>query len=136
MNRRTVLRTAAVVGAGGLAGCGGAGFSGTVGTNETPLSLEHSHDYDATPSGTRYEVTVTATNKGEDPIPGDGRSPNVKCVFEDGDGNTLHETAKEVTETVRPSQSVDLRFVLAIDVEEAKRYVLSVRWVSDQSGND
>lgn len=76
-------------------------------------------------SGCRLDrIDYESTDRAQD-------RPNVECVFTDGDGNTLHETAKELTETVRPGQSVDLRFVLAVDVEEATRYVLPVRWVSD-----
>ena len=136
MNRRDFLGTAAVVVVGGLAGCSGTGFSGTVGANETPFSVAHSHDYDATPSGTRYVISVTATNDSDNPIPEKNRRPRFECVFRDGDGTTLHETSSELLETVPPGESVDLEFVLAVDVEQAKQYVLSVVWAADGTSDE
>lgn len=136
MNRRALLGSAAVVVGGGLAGCGGTGFSGTIGTNETPFSVEHSHDYDATPSGTRYVISVTATNDGNDPVPEDNRRPKFACVFRDESGDTIHETSRELLESIPPGGSVDLEFILAVDVDQAKRYVLSVGWAPDQESGE
>jgi hypothetical protein len=129
MHRRRFLGT---LGAGAgvlLAGCSGSRVDGEVAVNETPLVFSHEYTTQATPSGTRVYVDVTAENSGDEQITPNGRVPNITCTFLDDAGATLHEAGKQLVQPVSVGESTSLEFPLTIDTEDVTRYELRSEWV-------
>lgn len=131
MDRRTVLGAFAACGA-SLAGCSRSRVDGVVASNGTPLVFVHEYATQATPSGTRVLVEVTAENDGREPITPDGRVPRITCTFLDDAGETLHEAGRQLIEPVGVGESVSLEFTLAIDTDDVSRYELHSNWVDAQ----
>jgi hypothetical protein len=129
MHRRTLLGTLAAGCGVSLAGCSRSRVEGVVAANETPLSFAHEYATQATPTGTRVLVEVTAENEGSEPITPDGRVPRITCTFLDGADESLHETGLQLIEPVGVGESTDLEFTLAIDTEDVARYELRSEWV-------
>jgi hypothetical protein len=132
MDRRTVLRTVAGAGVTLLAGCGGSTIDGAVVTNTTPLTVSHDYTLRSTPYGTEVVVDVTARHDGEDSIDPDEDFPATTCTFQNGAGETLHESARLLKDDLEPGDTVELAFELGTNVDQAKRYELSVEWQSER----
>ena len=129
VNRRAALRALGTGLVASLAGCSGSRIDGSVTSNETPLALSHEYATQATYSGTRVFVDVTAENAGNDPITLEERVPNVTCTFLDDAGETLHEAGIELLEPLDAGESTTLEFPLTIDTEDVTRYELRCEWV-------
>lgn len=129
VNRRTVLRALGTGPVASLAGCSGSRIDGAVASNETPLSFSHEYATQATYSGTRVFVDVTAENTGNDSITLEKRVPNITCTFFDAAGETLHEAGIELVEPLDVGESTALEFPLTIDTEDVTRYELRCEWV-------
>jgi hypothetical protein len=129
VNRRAVLQALGTGLGVSLAGCSGSRIDGAVASNETPLSFSHEYATQATYSGTRVFVDVTAENAGNDPITLETRVPNTTCTFLDAAGETLHEAGIELVEPLNVGESTALEFPLTIDTEDVTRYELRCAWV-------
>lgn len=129
MYRRTVIGTLCTGPVGLLAGCSRSRVEGTVATNETPLVFTHDYATQATPSGTRVLVEVTAENAGSDPIALENRAPRITCTFLDDADAVLHESGVELVQPLEVDESTTLEFTLAIDTEDVAQYELRGRWV-------
>lgn len=128
MNRRAVLGTLATSCGLFLAGCSGSSVDGEVVSNETPLVLAHDYSTQATYSGTRVVVDVTATNDGDEQLTPEAPVPRVVCTFLDGDDETLYESGLELPQVVDSGETIELEFTLAVDVDDAARYTLRGEW--------
>lgn len=129
MHRRTLLGTLAAGGGLLFAGCTASTVDGEVVSNETPLTFSHESTISSTYSGSRVVVDVTARNEGDEPITPEGRVPEVACAFLDGDGATLYEPGRELTEAVGVEETVSLEFAMGVDVDKVARYAIRCRWV-------
>ncbi|WP_254761729.1 hypothetical protein [Natrinema marinum] len=129
MHRRAVLGTLAA-GCGTLfAGCSGSRVDGEVVANETPLAFSHEYATQATYSGTRVVVEVTAENDGHEPITPKESVPNVVCTFLDATGETLHQSGLKLTQFIGVGETITLEFTLAVDVDDVTRYELRSEWL-------
>ncbi len=131
MHRRAVLGTLAA-GCGTLfAGCSGSKVDGEVVANETPLVFSHEYAMQATYSGTRVVVDVTAENDGLEPITPEAPVPGVVCTFLDDGGESLHQSGLELQKLIGVGETVALEFTLAVDVDDVTRYELRCEWVEE-----
>jgi hypothetical protein len=131
MHRRAVLGTLATGLGTMIAGCSRSSVDGTVVSNETPLSFSHEYATQATPSGTRIVVDVTAENDGNEQITPEGRVPRVTCTFLDSEGETLHEAGLELVDSIDVGEETTLEFTLAIDVDQLEEYELRSEWTEE-----
>lgn len=114
-----------------LAGCSGSSVDGAVVSNDTPLVLAHEYSTQATFSGTRVVVGVTATNEGDERLTPDVPLPRIVCTFLDSASESLYESGLELPRTVDVGESADLEFTLAVDVDDLTRYTLRCEWVRE-----
>jgi hypothetical protein len=131
MHRRAVLGTLAAGCGTLLAGCSGSRVEGEVASNETPLALSHEYSIQATPSGTRIVVDVTAENEGSERVTPEAPVPRVVCTFFDDAGETLYRSGLELTSAVDVGGTIDLEFTLGVDVDDVARYTLRGEWVEE-----
>ncbi|WP_226008014.1 hypothetical protein [Natrinema salinisoli] len=131
MHRRAVLGTLAAGFGTLVAGCFGSRVDGEVISNETPLAFSHEYSTQATYSGTRVVVDVTAENQGIEPITPEGRVPRVVCTFLDNGGETLHRSGLELKRSIGVEETITLEFTLAVDVDDVSRYALRSEWVEE-----
>jgi hypothetical protein len=129
MHRRALLGSLAAGVGPLLAGCSGSRIDGEVLESDTPLRLSHEHSTQATPSGTRIVVDVTAENDGEEPITPEAPVPRVVCTFFDSADQSLYESSLKLPETVDVGETVSFEFTLAVDVDDAAGYALRSEWV-------
>lgn len=128
MHRRTVLTTLCVGFGTVLAGCSRSRVDGAVASNETPLLLTHEYATQATSSGTRVLVEVTAENDGNEVITTDRQVPKITCTFLNDAGATLHESGRQLVQPLDVGESTLLEFPLTIDTEDVTRYELRTEW--------
>ena len=131
MNRRAVLRTLVAGGGVLLAGCSGSRVGGQVVSNETPLVLSSEYSTQATFSGTRVVVDVTAENDGDERLTPADPAPRIVCTFLDGSGETLYQSGLELPRPVDVGETITLEFSLAVDVDDVKRYTIRGEWSED-----
>jgi hypothetical protein len=129
MYRRAVLGTFIAGWTTLFAGCTASRVDGEVVSNETPLALSHEYSTQATFSGTRVVVDVTAENDGSEPITPEVPFPRVVCAFFDDAGETLYRSGIKLTQPVDIGETVTLEFPLAVEVDEVTRYELRSEWI-------
>ncbi|WP_137290708.1 hypothetical protein [Natronorubrum halophilum] len=100
-------------------------------SNETPLVFSHEYSTQATYSGTRVVVDVTAENKGLEPITPGASVPQVVCTFLDNGGETLHQSGLKLQKPIGVEETITLEFTLAVDVDDVTRYELRSEWVEE-----
>ncbi|ELY63254.1 hypothetical protein C489_19351 [Natrinema versiforme JCM 10478] len=99
--------------------------------NETPLVFSHEYATQATYSGTRIVVDVTAENDGLESITPEVPVPQVVCTFLDKDGETLHQSGLKLKKSIAAGETITLEFTLAVDVDDVTRYELRSEWVEE-----
>jgi len=130
-NRRAILGTL-VAGVGSIiAGCSRSSIEGAVVENETPLALSHEYGIQATASGTRVVVDVTATNDGSEQITPEGRSPRFICTFMDDSGEQLFEASRKLVAALAIEETTTVQFTLAVGVDDVAEYQLRSEWAEE-----
>jgi hypothetical protein len=100
-------------------------------SNETPLVLSYEYSTQATFSGTRVVVDVTAENDGTEPLTPAEPTPRIVCTFLDDGGETLYQSGLDLPRPVDVGATITLQFSLAVDVDDVERYTIRGEWSED-----